>query len=316
MKRLSVTLILLVICLLLAGAWWIHGNAPVNLQDKTQKSFNIQKGEPLREIANRLQTNGLIRDPIVFFLVVKQNGLDNKIEAGDFNLSSDMSAKQIAEALTKGTMEVWITIPEGYRATEIAALLKQKFAQYDPLWQPELQQYEGYLFPDTYQLSKDTTIEDIISTMHQNFDKKYASIASSQTNQKNIVIVASLIEREAKYPEDRPLVASVIYNRLNAGMPLQIDATIQYALGYQQAGNTWWKKDLTTNDLAISSPFNTYTQTGLPPTPISNPGIEALKAAINPAKTNYLYYVSDSTGHNHYATTLAEHNANIKKYGL
>lgn len=319
MKKLSIVIILLAVCGIIGFSWWTNGTGSVNQTDKTQKEFVIQKGEPLRQIANRLQANGLIKDPIVFFLTVKLNGMDNKIEAGDFRLSPDLDAKQIATALTKGTLDLWITVPEGYRATEIAGVLKQKFPQYNSDWQTELTQYEGYLFPDTYLLTKDTTVEQVINTMRENFNKKYASLISNITptsEQQRIVTVASLIEREAKYPQDRPLVASVIYNRLQNGMPLQIDATIQYALGYQTAENSWWKKNLTTDDLSLNSPYNTYKQVGLPPTPICNPGLDSLQAAIQPAQTNYLYYLSDKSGHNHYAATLAEHNANIQKYGL
>ena len=156
--------------------------------------------------------------------------------------------------------------------------------------------------------------------MRENFTKKYAEISpkrmQSSYTQGQIVTVASLIEREAKFPQDRPLVASVIYNRLSNDMPLQIDATIQYALGYQTDQQTWWKKNLTDDDLALNSAYNTYTQTGLPPTPIANPGVLSLEAALNPAQTNYLYYVSDKDGHNHYEETLAEHDADILKYSV
>lgn len=319
MKRFAVAGIFLCIVFLLGAAWWIHGMEPVNPHDKTVKNFTIQKGEPLREIANHLQASGLIQDPIVFFFVVKTSSLDNKIEAGDFKLSPSMNTKQIEKSLTTGTEEVRITIPEGYRAAEIAVVLQQNFPQYQANWQSALQQNEGYLFPDTYLFSKDTTVQQIITIMRNNFTTKFDSITTNPNNpytQQQIVTVASLIEREAKYPEDRPLVASVIYNRLNANMPLQVDATVQYALGYQTDTKTWWKKDLTTNDLAINSPYNTYKQIGLPPTPIANPGLDALQAAVKPAQTSYLYYVSDASGHNHYEETLDQHNADIEKYGL
>ncbi|MCL4387469.1 endolytic transglycosylase MltG, partial [Patescibacteria group bacterium] len=127
-------------------------------------------------------------------------------------------------------------------------------------------------------------------------------------------IVAYLIEREAKKDEDRPLVASVILNRFNIGMKLDIDATIQYALGYQEDEKRWWKKSLTLDDIKLNSPYNTYRVSGLPPTPISNPGLASLQAVVNPSDTNYLYYITDSKGINHYGKTLEEHNANIQKY--
>src|SRR6185437_13331910 len=120
----------------------------------------------------------------------------------------------------------------------------------------------------------------------------------------------------AKYAQDRPLVASVILNRIAAGMPLQVDATVQYALGYQPDENSWWKSELSVDDLKIDSPYNTYTNTGLPPTPISNPGLDTLTAVVNAPQTNYLFYVSDKSGHNHYEATFQEQLADQQKYGI
>jgi len=315
MKKLVVLIFLLLIIFIVGSLWWIHGTSPVNASDTRQKTFVVQPGEPLRTIANHLQANGLINDPIVFFLITKTNGLDNKIEAGDFRLSPNMSASEIAQTMTKGTLDVWVTVPEGFRATEIAQVLKQKLPQYTEAWQTDLQANEGYLFPDTYSVQKSATIEQIIQQMRQNFTQRYASITPNTRQsytQNQIVTVASLVEREAKFPEDRPLVASVIYNRLQAGMPLDIDASVQYAIG---TSAKWWPTLTTSGSETIpASPYNTYTNVGLPPTPICNPGLAAITAAINPAQTNYVYYISDSSGHNHYEETLAGHNADIKKY--
>jgi UPF0755 protein len=123
-----------------------------------------------------------------------------------------------------------------------------------------------------------------------------------------------MIEREAKLTEDRPRIASVIINRLTIDMKLDIDATVQYALGYQPQEKTWWKKSLTVDDLAIDSPYNTYLVAGLPPTPISNPGIAAITAVVNAPDTHYLYYIADATGKSHFAETLEEHQQNIARY--
>lgn len=298
--------------------WWKDGLSAVNSADKTQKIFVIQKSEGVREIANKLKKERLIKSPVVFFLLIWKQGLDRKIQAGDFRLSPSMTTTEIANTLTHGTLDVWVTIPEGKRAEEIADILKTSIPAYQSFWRNELVKHEGYLFPDTYLIPKDADINLIISIMRNNFEKKFASIASSKTglSKEEIIIVASLVEREAKFDEDRPLVASVIINRVNIGMKLDIDATVQYALGYQENQKTWWKKGLTANDLAISSPYNTYRNPGLPPTPISNPGLAVLKAVVNAPQTNYLYYISDRNGRNHYAKTLEEHNENIKKYGL
>lgn len=298
--------------------WWTHGNGPMNSKEKKQITFTVAKGQGLKETAKKLQEAGLIADWFVFYLVAKNQDLDTKLQAGDFTLSPSMSASDIAEALTHSNADMRITIPEGKRAEEIADMLEARLPGFQEAWRTTLDENEGYLFPDTYSFQKETSIEDIVSVMRKNFDEKYAtlSIPSQKYTQHEIVTIASLIEREAKIAEDRPMVASVIFNRLAIGMPLQIDATVQYALGYQSSEKTWWKKNLTFKDLELRSAYNTYTNTGLPPTPISNPGLDVLNATIHPANTQYLYYISDKQGNNHYAKTFEEHNANIKKFGL
>ncbi|MCL5970466.1 MAG: endolytic transglycosylase MltG [Patescibacteria group bacterium] len=319
MKKLIITIFLIIFILAFLAFWWTNGLSPVNPNDKTERLFIVPKGAGVRSIANSLKKEGFIKDPIVFFLLVKKMGLDGKIQAGDFRLSPGQNAEDIAKTLTHGTLDIWVTIPEGKRAGEIGDILKQNMPTFNPTWRNVLDQNEGYLFPDTYLFPKDAEIETIVSIMRNNFDKKFAEIPninSTKLTKEQIVTIASLIEREAKLSKDRPLVASVIMNRLNIKMALQIDATIQYALGYQENEKIWWKKNLTAQDLKIDSPYNTYLNTGLPPTPISNPGIDVLNAAINPANTDYLYYISDKTGENHYAKTLEQHNANIRKYGL
>jgi UPF0755 protein len=318
MKKIIITLILGLIIVIIGSLWWISGSLPVNPLDKSPKIFIIKKGEGVREIANNLKTQGLIRDPIVFFLLTKEKGLDKLIQAGDFRLNSSMTAGQVAESLTHGTLDIWITIPEGLRAEEIALLLQKQMPEYKNYWNATLNQNEGYLFPDTYLLPRDAKVDQIVTILKNNFQIKYDSVSSIKTTnltQAQTIIVASIIEREAVFDSDRPLVASVIMNRLNLGMALGVDPTIQYAVGYDPVSKSWWKKDLTIDDLAINSPYNTRKVAGLPPTPISNPGISAIKAALNPDESDYLYYFSDIKGHLHFAKTLQGHQENIKKYG-
>lgn len=319
MKKLIITTSFIIFLFAFLALWWKNGLLAVNPSDSTQHIFVVKRGEGIREIANSLKKEGLIKDPIVFFLLVKKLNLDGKIQAGDFRLSPSETAYDIAQELTHGMLDIWVTIPEGKRADEIADILKEKIPTYQETWRNILNRNEGYLFPDTYLIPRDTDINTIVSIMKDNFEKKYESIQNIKQNnltKDQVVIVASLIEREAKLGLDRPLVASVILNRLNIEMALQIDATIQYALGFQETEKTWWKKNLTAQDLKIDSPYNTYVNPDLPPTPISNPGLDVLKAVLNPAQTNYLYYISDKSGQNHYAKTIEEHNANIRKYGL
>ncbi|MEK7551020.1 MAG: endolytic transglycosylase MltG [Patescibacteria group bacterium] len=319
MKRIITVVVLILVFVIISVFWWQNGVLPVNSQNNSPKIFVVENGQGVREIANSLKKEGLIRDPVIFFLITKQTGLDKKIQAGDFRLNPSMNAYEIAESLTHGTLDIWVTIPEGYRAEEIADMLEEKMPNYDQSWRQTLNQNEGYLFPDTYLMPRDADVDTIISIFKNNFQTKYDSVKSLKTNnlpESQTLILASLVEREARLEEDRPLVASVIYNRLSIGMKLDIDATLQYILGYQEDEKRWWKKGLTNEDKKINSPFNTYTNPSLPPRPISNPGLSAIKAALNPAETNYLYYITDQNGKNRYATSLEEHNANIEKYGL
>ncbi len=317
MKRILTLIVFLIFVTAASIVWWKNGTMPANSKDHTAQIFVIDKGEGMRKISNDLKTKGLIRDPIVFFLLTRKLGLDTKVQAGDFRLNPSMSAYDIAQNLTHGTLDIWVTVPEGNRAAEIADILEKSIPTYQSLWRTTLAANEGYLFPDTYLIPREATIDQIVTLMKNNFNNKYAALNGPQSKiftTNEIVIIASLVEREARFASDRPMVASVIKNRLDLGMALNIDATIQYLLGYQASEKTWWKKNLTFADLKISSPYNTYTNAGLPPSPISNPGSAVLEATLNPAKTDYLYYLSDENGANHYAKTLEEHNQNVKKY--
>jgi UPF0755 protein len=318
MKKILTVLGLLILFSIIALIWWQNGLQPVNASNKTSKIFVVNNGEGVREIANNLKANGLIKDPIVFFLLARTEGLDKKIQAGDFKLNYSMNAQEIATNLTHGILDIWITIPEGLRATEIADILKAKIPTYNDSWTTTLAANEGYLFPDTYLIPREADVNTIVTLLRNNFQTKFDSVKATKITiltQAQTIVVASIIEKEAKFAEDRPMVASVIMNRLNMGMALQVDPTVAYALGYQADTKSWWKKELTFDDLKINSPYNTYKNTGLPPTPISNPGLLSIEAALKPATTNYLYYFSDKQGHLHFATTIEGHNANIEKYG-
>jgi UPF0755 protein len=310
-------IIFLLLCIGLF-VWWSSSLAPVNATDKHTEIFVIEKGQGVKAIAKNLEEQKLIKNQTAFYLLVKKLGIENSIQAGSFRLSPSQSAEDIAKNLTKGSLDVWVTIPEGKRADEINALLQKNLPSYKGDWKEKLEANEGYLFPDTYLFPLDSTIDQIITIMQNNFNQKYKTLPNNEgkMTQNEIVTIASLIEREAKHDADRPLIASVIYNRLDLGMPLQIDATVQYILGYQTEEKSWWKRHLSFDDLAIRSAYNTYKNVGLPPTPIANPGIKSLQAALNPANTDYLFYITDKNGINHYAKTNDQQEANIARYGL
>lgn len=316
MKKLFVLITILVIFLIGSLVWWNNGLSAVNAQDSSQKMFLITPGAGVRAIANDLKEEGLIRDPIVFFLYTKQTGIDQRIQAGDFRLSPSMSARDIAQELTTGMVDIWITIPEGKRAEEVATILKENIPTYEDSWEEELKAQEGYLFPETYLIPRDATVESIITLLRNTFEEKYNSIETNNVDltREEVVILASMIEREVRHTEDLPIVSSIMHNRLEINMPLQIDATIQYAKG--ENNGKWWEPVTLEEYKSVKSDYNTYLSYGLPPGPIASPGLNALSAAVNPADTDYLYYITDQTGTNRYAKTYEQHQANIDRFGL
>lgn len=318
MKKLLITFGLLLIFAISGYLFYREGTLPVNKTEETPQIFVIQEGESTNSIINTLMDQKLIRSRLVFFLIVKQKGIERSIQAGDYRLKQSMNAFEIADELTHGTVDVWVTIPEGLRKEEIGEIMSAKFdipeTEFDQLAN------EGYLFPDTYLVPKNPTADQIVSILQNTFDQKYSEeIAQNSAllglSEREVVTIASLVEREAKFDQDRQKVASVILRRLQEGMPLQIDATVQYALGYQPSERDWWKSSLTYQDLKIDSAYNTYTNSGLPPGPICNPGLSSLEAVsqANP-DTPYLYYVSEPNGTTHFSETYEKHLQNVDKY--
>jgi len=279
--------------------------SPVDSSNTTPQIFVVPQGQSASTISKRLKDSGFIKSRTVFKLMVDQKSLSSKLQAGDFRLSPSMNLETIIDSLIHASLDYWITFPEGLRVEEYADRLAEKSTLNTQDFILAAKPYEGRLFPDTYLIPQTASVQDILTLLITTFEKK------SPTQDKDIIILASLIEREAKHQQDRPLVSSVLHNRLDIGMALQIDATVQYAIGNSK---TWWKQDLTLKDIKTPSPYNTYIHPGLPPQPIANPGLASLKAALNPASTDYLYYVSDSGGYNHYASDLDGHNQNIEKY--
>jgi UPF0755 protein len=312
MKRLTAAIVILLILTLAGFAYWSIGNSPANPKDTSNKIFVIEKGSTVRGIGNSLAKEGLIRDPVVFFIYVKLNNKDKNIQAGDYRLSPSMNLARVVEELGHGSLDIWITIPEGMRAEEISDILEKQIPSYEEFWRQELNKHEGYLFPDTYLVPRDADLNMVISLLRNNFNKKMESVGLTPDDSRlpNIVTTASLIEREAITDEEKPLIAGILANRMDLGMALQVDATIQYVKGSKEK---WWPQITTDDYKGVDSAYNTYLAPGLPPGPIANPGIEAIKAAMNPMKTRYLYYIH-SKGKIYPAETVEEHNANVRRY--
>jgi len=299
---------------------------PVSKSQKSQNvSFVVTPGQPLVQIAANLEKQRLIKNALAFRLLVAQMRISQNIQFGNFSLSSSMSAREIATTLTHGAIDVWVTIPEGLRIEEQAAKIEQKLKfgsntdyKFDKKQYIQLAK-EGYMFPDTYLIPKDATAKDVATRLNDTFTQKISKslLAKGQENglsPEDVVILASLLEKEAKTSAEKSTIAGIILNRINAGMPLQVDATVSYAKGYDSAQNTWWSQVTTSEYQDIKSPYNTYLSLGLPPGPISSPGLDSIQAATNPSQTDYYYYLYDSSGQIHYAKTAQEHQQNIQKY--
>jgi len=294
--------------------------------------FIIQPGESVSSIAYRLEQAGLIRNAQTFRTYLLWTGLDTIIQTGTYRLSPAQSGRDIAQMLKSTTLtEVPFSVLPGWRLEEIAASLPTSGLNITqaaflaaasaptnaPDFIPANATAEGFLFPGKYTLPRNTSAEQLVFLLLQSFSSSLTpelrnGLTSHGLTVFQAVTLASIIQREAVVPDEMPMIASVLYNRMGIGMRLQTDPTVQYALGYDSARSTWWTTPLSLDDLKVDSPYNTYLHPGLPPGPICNPGLTALQAAANPAKSNYFYFQArcDKSGLHNFAETLAQHNQN------
>jgi len=322
MKKILFLFPLIFILCAVAASYWFYQNSLAVSNNKAFKSFVINKGASITQIANKLKKEGLIKNAFVFKVYIKFTGQAQKLVPGEFSLSSSLSLFQLTQILFKGPIELWVTIPEGLRKEEIALKFASVLGK-DTVFTTEFleatKDKEGYLFPDTYLFPKDVSVTNIVKKMTDTFNLSILGLKNtSGLSQKDIVVLASIIERETKTDAERPIVAGILLNRIKIGMPLQEDATVQYALASTKytvlsTKADWWPT-VYIEDLKIKSLYNTYLNQGFPPAPIANPGLSSLKAAFNPSETKFLYYIHDTSGQIHYAATLQEHNANVAKY--
>ncbi len=317
--RLFYSFLILLLLASVGGLWFYGATRPVSSPPAGGETaiFVILRGEPTDLIVNRLKQEGFIRSSLAFNLILYRQGLVGKIQAGDFRLSQAMTAWEISQALTHGTLDQWVTVIEGWRSEEIAAKLQLPANEF----QPE----EGYLFPDTYLIPRDASANAVIDILKSNFNNKIKplqlDIEKSGLTLKQVIILASLLEREVKHDQDRPLVAGILIKRWRNDWPLQVDATVQYALANDLICrieiNDWsdfdWWPQVSAADRQIKSAYNTYLDRGLPPGSICNPGLASIKAVVYPEASDYWFYLSDQQGQMHYGRTLEEHNSN-KKY--
>lgn len=302
------------------GVWFL--SQPVDRQSVEPVAVVVPPGSSGKKIGSLLKEKNLIRSGTIFQFFVWKDGLLKKLQAGTFMLQRSMSTAQVAQELTQGTNDVWVTIPEGLRAEEIGALLEEKlegFNRTEEAYQEECVAYEGFLFPETYLLPRLYTATQACRLLRQEYGRQVPmelreAIHQAGKTEEEVITLASIVQREAKRPADMKIVAGILWKRVEIGMPLQVDATLQYIRGYDEKQQKWWPVPAA-DDKLLNSPYNTYQNPGLPPGPISNPGIDAIMAAIYPEESPYLFYISNSDGSRmYYAETFDEHRQNIVKF--
>lgn len=320
--------------ILIAGSFAMYTlSKPVDTLSPETVSFEVPKGASTGSVAESLKDNELIRSSKFFLLLIKRAGSDSDIKAGRYDLSQDMSYGDIIETLVKGSSyveSIRVTIPEGFEIRQISDLLLSKglaeessfrkaldptLYDFEFLEGVETKDLEGFLFPDTYDIPVGWDPQNIVNLFLSRFDEIFSETHSMRLSEMDmtlneLVTMASIIEREARYSQDRKIISGVFYNRLEAGMRLQSCATVQFALGERKA-------TLSYKDTAIESPYNTYLHSGLPPAPIASPGKEALEAALYPADTPYMFFFAipgDPEGRHVFSVTYDEHLAAQARY--
>lgn len=333
-RRGAINIILVIVIAALAAAgglaWFAGAQKAADMSDSREIYVDIAQGSSTQNIAGTLYQYGLIRSELVFKWVSRSHGYDGQYKSGAFTLSRNMDMSQIMDILKSGSNNLAkITIPEGFTQEQIKNRLvnegvvtaeafdeavKNGSFDYPFLEGIDRQTYglEGYLFPKTYMMNKNADADAVVDRLLKQFDTEvtddlYERAQEIGMSMNDAVILASIIEKEAVVPEDRPIISGVFHNRLNIDMRLQSCATVQFALGEV-------KPRLTIKDTQVDSPYNTYRIEGLPPAPICSPRLESIQVALYPEETDYLYFVAKGDGSHAFAKTNAEHEANKRKY--
>jgi peptidoglycan lytic transglycosylase G len=330
MRRLIIVIVLLLAALsAVAGVYYARVDERYQGYEGEEQFVEISPGQGSRAIGRRLIQAGVVRDDWTFRLAVYLTGTARELKAGEYRFSGPMSAKDVVRKIARGEVHLRpLTFPEGLTIREMAAIFESRGfgaaesfrkAAADPAPIRELDStapdLEGYLFPDTYNLPRTVTaaglVDQMVERFHAVFDEPLRRAAEErELTVRELVTLASLVEKETALGEERPLVAAVYLNRLRVGMPLQADPTVIY--GLERAG--LYDGNLTRKNLQYDSPYNTYKYRGLPPGPIAAPGRASIEAVLNPAPVDYLYFVSRNDGSHVFATSLAEHNRNVREW--
>ena len=304
------TLGLCVLSVLIVLTYFVYLNTPPTSFSK-DALFSIPEGSSIGTIGSILHESGFIRSTILYKFFVRTRFDSPRIQAGSYYFDKPLTTYKLIRSLITGDSQSpfkKITFPEGFSVYDMRSIVGSTFADIDT---ESLVESEGYLFPETYFVSLNETLPDLTLRMQDEYtravDPLRPRIASSGLTEKEVIILASILEREANDITSMRTVSGILQKRLNDDMPLQVDAVFGYILGKTSA-------ELTLDDLALDSPYNTYTNRGLPPTPISNPGLMAINAVLDPLLTEYLFYLTDTDGNFHYAETFEEHKENKARY--
>ena len=312
------------LCLLLTALWIYHALQPVNAKGEN-RNFVVDEGASLNQVAEDLENAHIIRSSTLFRLAGRFMGYDQHIKTGEYRLSATMSPLKILETLKDGRIITHsITIPEGFNLRQIAELMEQKGFSDKASFKSRARDgsltaqldlsgdtLEGYLYPDTYRFRRNEAARKIIDVMVKRFREMVspmeARIKDSGMTLHQVITLASIVEKETGSPEERPMIASVFLNRLKKNMRLESDPTVIYGIRN-------FNGNLTKRDLKTETPYNTYVIKGLPPGPIANPGLASILAVLNPAKSNYYYFVSKNNGTHYFSKTLKEHNRAVRRF--
>lgn len=322
LKIFLIIFILLVLIFLALGFYAYYESQPPN--DFKPTEVYIKDNLSTEEIAEKLKSENIIKNKLIFTLLAKYLGIEDDLKSGIYKFESKINVKEVLLKLVEGGLPpyVKVTIPEGLKITEIAEIFEKNglsekdeflnevknIEKYKSYLFEDVKSLEGFLYPDTYFFEKGNLSKNI-EMMLKNFNEKFNEVYKDykgKLNKYDILKLASIVEKEAQVDSERTLIAGVFINRLELNMLLQADPTLKYIL--PDAGYT-----LTSKELEIDSPYNSYKYPGLPPTPICNPGVESIKAVINPEKTDYLYFVAKGDGTHIFAKTFEEHLRNISK---
>ncbi|CEO34316.1 endolytic transglycosylase MltG [Paraclostridium sordellii] len=334
-RKVSIKVIAIITIAILAiiGGYIYIQIGPYDRQSKKEVVVEIPSGATLTNVTDILKDNKLIKNKALFKVVAKISPEKSGVKAGKYLLKQNYSNSKILDILTSGKFHndgIKVTIPEGLTYKEVIKYLTDKgigkkevyeqlinnpkefYDKFKFLNKPDIKSLEGFLYPDTYYFNKTDNEKEVLSDMLERFNKIYTNKFKEEQKARGLTLqqvvnLASIIEKEAVLDEDRPMIASVFYNRLKIGMPLQSDATIQYIFEER-------KERVMYKDLKIDSPYNSYINKGLPPTPIANPGVKSIEAVLNPSQSDYLYFVATVDGKNNYSKTYDEHLKYVENY--